>query len=292
MIPTKVLQLDYQDLGDLVQNHISKIVEHEKSNNLKFDAILSNYENSTFVGSILSKYLNIPNISYIFVNDKVSFFPTTPNIYKNILFVEILCVDKMFSEHKQELENQFKEAKICSYAPLVSKKLISIPNITGLVSEDYFMTPWLWNSFTPQSHLDRISNNDIKEFDKDSIHFGFSSENCFKSLEDIIEKPISKEWINIISIDKLQSTSQIGTMEDLNNKSFNDYHQKYHKYIEEKSSIIKENGVTHFFEENINQIFLLSESCPTVHFYYISNGYVYKLKASKILKQDIFNLNF
>ncbi len=292
MIPTKVFQLDYQDLGDLIQNHVSKIVEYEKSNNIKFEVIVSNYDNSTFVGSILSKYLNIPNISYVLNNEQIRFFPIEPNKYNHILFVETLCVDHMFFEHKEKLNFILSNSKVYSYAPLVSDKLHSDLDIKGLISNDYFMTPWLWNSYTPQSHLDRISNGDVKNFEKDTIHFGFSSENCFNSLENILEKHIPRDWVHVINIEKIQSSSQIDTIEILSDKSFIEYHQKYNKYIEAKTNLIKENGITHFFEENSNQILLLSEACPTVHFYYISNGYVYKIKGNKINKKDILNLNF
>lgn len=287
MMPTKVFQLDYQELEFLVNEHVSKIKEFEESKNLKFDLIISDYENSNFVGSIISNKLNIKHVSYSLEKNKLKFFPLNPQNFKSILFVNTLCVNDKFNLALEKIKEKLKNDNIYSYATLVAVKNEQQVDIKGLLSEEYFMTPWLWNTFTPESHLDRIYNNDIETYSSNTIQLGFSSEKSLFFYENFIGSIFKNEWVSIFNLEKIKSSSVIDTLDKLNEKTFVEYNEKINVYIKEKSKFIKENGITHFFEENINQILLLSNLCPTVFFYYIDNDYIYKVKSKKMHKSSI-----
>ncbi len=296
MLPTNVFQIDYQDLGNLIWNDLSSILDYENKNLLKFDLVLAKLKNGTFPGSIVSNSLNIPMATIKVVVDDIELFVSKENVeIKNILLVDCIYKDNELDLIKEKLLNQIPNANIVTYCPLVYSETIKKPDIYGLVSNHYFMPPWNWNTFTSQTHLERLLNNNNESFNKNTHTLGFCSKKSFNDIELLIGQQLKNEWIEIFDFSnkKINTTSNISSLENnLEHSSIEELKTKKKNFLEEKTNFIKTNGITHFIETDFNQALIISELCPTVHILYLKEKYLFKIYSKEFDKNKLINLNF
>lgn len=296
MLPTNIFQLDYQDFSNLVWGHQDIFHSIEEKNLFKFDLILSNIEYGSYSGNIISNYLNLPMGVFQYCKNKVDFFiPSNIENPKNILLVDSICHDDTLLKTKKYFQEFLNFSRIFSYSTLVYKEKENLVDLPGLVSDLYFMPPWKWNSFTPQTHLERLFNNSSTEYPKNTFFVGFSSLKCLEQIESILEQPINNDWISTFDIkgQSINTPSLINSISNIEEElKISDYKNKYKLLIEEKIKYIKSNGITHFIEEDINQALLISENCPTTHVLYLQNQYLFKIYAKQFPIDNLIKLNF
>lgn len=309
MLPTKVLQLDYQDVSHMISLHIDAIIKYQNDNNIKFELILAKLRNGTISGSILANHFQLPlgviemprkinpeNFRAFFsfeVEDKLKDGDTV-----HILFVDSICgTGKTLIELEAFLASHpYKnQIKVTTYCTLVDARAIKKPDIIGLeIADRFFQPPWEWRSFTPQAHLDRLESGNIKASNEVEFCVGFSSQKVFKLVEEHFNKNIDFDWTMIFSEAdrKINTASGVSSFSNIPDKiTLEEGKQKYKKLIEEKVNFVKQNGLTHYVEEDINQALLISHSCPVCHIIYLEGDNLFRVFSKEIGRED-FNLSY
>lgn len=301
MLPTKVFQLDYQDFSNLVWNHISKIEDYQKQNNLVFDIVISKLRNGVLTGSILANYFGIP-LGVIEAprgraqEDFRLFWPLDlENSLKtvNLLLVDSICgTGKTLNELVNFLKSNYKNINVISYVTLVDEKAPKKPDICGELKKDYIQPPWEWISFTPQSHLQRLEAGNIKASLEQEIFVGFSSDKCKADIENTTGKLINNEWLKVFhnfanNESIAQAVSGISSINKDDPTSFISYKTKFKKIITEKVNFILSNGVSHFIENNIEEALLISQDCPVTHVFFFDGQTIHKIYSRRAKLSEI-----
>jgi len=306
MLPIKVLQMDYQDFGNFVWNHFDLIEKYQIDNSMKFNGIVSKLRNGTIPGSIIASYLDIPmgvlsaprQTNY---KDFELFLPkelrTSDTL--NLLYVDSICGtgDTIFQVQKFFKEIYSENINLVTYSTLVDVNSKYKPDICGLTHERFFQPPWEWRSFTPQTHLDRLQNDDIKSSTEEFHSLGFSSHDCKSRFEQSLGKKIFGEWIEIFDVDsldrKLQSASGISNLDiPKDSLTMELCKTKFAPLINAKVEFIQENGFTHFIESDCSQAIILSEKSTTTQILYFDGNDLTKIYGKNYDKSKIFNLKF
>ena len=301
MLPTKVFQLDYQDFSNLVWNHIPKIEEYQKQNNLVFDIVIAKLRNGVLTGSILSNYFGLPMGVIEAPRGRLSedfrlFWPLDlekSSKVVNILLVDSICgTGQTLNDLISFLKANHKNVNVTSYVTLVDEKSPKKPDIVGELKKDYIQPPWEWISFTPQSHLQRLEAGHIKASLEREIFVGFSSDKCKSSVEDASGKIIDNEWLkvfhNFANDENLaQAVSGISSINKDAPTSFISYKTKFKKIISEKVDFILSNGVSHFIEDNLEEALLISQDCPVTHVFFFDGQTIHKVYSRRAKLSEI-----
>jgi hypoxanthine phosphoribosyltransferase len=309
MLPTKVFQLDYQDVSQAIWTHLDYIIDYEKRNQIKFDSILAKLRNGTIPGSILANHFQIP-MGVIEMPRNVSaekfnvFFSTeidkklTNGEMVSILFVDGICgtgqtlidVNNFINQHPYS-----KQIKLTTYCTFTDSKAKKKPDIIGLEVQDKFIQPpWEWRSFTPQAHLDRLEVGNIKASKETEFCIGFSSQFVFKLVEEHFNQNIEFDWTMVFSESdrKLSTASGVSSFEQVPAKiTLEQGRNKYKKLIEEKVNFIEHNGLTHFIEDDVSQALLISQACPVCHIIYIEENHLFRVFSKSVNRED-FNFPY
>lgn len=297
MVPIKAWQLDYQDFANLVWNHLQFIEDYQNKNQLKFDIVVGKLRNGVISASIIANALQLPMgvISAPRLTEFKEYEDFIPkNILKkkkiNVLYVDNICgTGKTLTDITKYLSDKYKnKINITSYVTLVDKKTKIKPDIVGYESEKFFQPPWEWKSFTPQSHLDRLENNNIKASDEKENYIGFSSSHCKEKCEQALNFNIKTNWIAIFELEPINTQSKISSISIPNkNLDLEEAKNKYAPVIEKKVQYILDQGFTYFIEEDLIQALLLSEKCPVTKIIYLQDQYFYKIYGKQQNKQNI-----
>lgn len=309
MLPTKVFQLDYQDFGDIVWSHFDMIHQFQQDQNCLFDVVVAKLRNGTIPGSIIATNLNLPmGVMEMARNTEVAnykvFFPTLVeekilrNEQVNVLFVDSICgtgitvnsVKEFFAEHFH-----YKKINVKTYCTIVDVKAKHKPDLVGFVQEKYIQPPWEWSSFTPQNHLARLEENTIKTDDEDFSCLGFSSKLCKSIFEQAVGYKCDFEWMKIFDVDKrkIATTSGISFVDipELS-ISMEEAKTKYKKLIEAKVDFIKDNGLTHFIENDLVQALMVASETPVCHIIFTDGQSTYRIYGKSINKNYLLTLKF
>ena len=306
MLPIKTHQLSYQDFSNLVWRDFKKLEEFQSKLNLKFDIVISKLRNGVIPGSIVANQLALPLITIeaprnIPASDYEVLAPkkVLEKLKKgcNILFVDGICgTGETLKNVKDFLTDKFPKSKNFSYCTLVDKKAIHQPDVIGFLGDDFLQPPWEWRSFTPQTHLERLEQGNIKASSELNYYIGFGSHKCKQSFDLAANSIINPNWINIFNLDlyqnKIMSTSGISTLEFPSSFALDDLHGKFNSLIKEKAEFIKTFGFTHFIEDDFFVALMLSEKCPVTNIIYLDKTKLYKIYGHQIPANDIINLSF
>lgn len=295
MLPEKAFQINYQDYSFLVLKDIEFIKSWEKIHG-EFDFVLGKLRNGNFPASIIANDLQIPMgiveaprhidykeyrifIPYEFLDDKK---------YK-VLLVDSLCgTGGTLKKVKDKLREDYPNLEVSTYSPITDCRANPKPDLLTLEIKDFIQPPWELRSFTPQAHLDRLENYDIKASEEKDNCIGFSTFNLQKKIEEYLGYSFFWNFNFQKEFEKINSTSGISTLEisenDLSN--FNELNTTYINLIKQKEKFIKDNGITHFFENNLKQAILLSELCPISKIVYFEDNIMYKIQAFKMSIED------
>jgi hypoxanthine phosphoribosyltransferase len=308
MLPTNVLQLDYQDFGNLVWNHFDLIEKFQSDNNIRFHGVIAKLRNGTIPGSIVANHFNLPmgvlnaprqtdhNQYEVFlpleIRELIKYFGTI-----NILFVDSICGTGNTVQQATEFFNKNYKGQInvYSYTTLVDERAKTKPTICGLIHSSFFQPPWEWRSFTPQAHLDRLMHHDIKSSDENLYSVGFSSLECKSSFEQGIGSKIQGDWIDIFSIHhkKMKSTSGISSLEIPDAPiTLELCRTKYSPLINKKAEFILINGITHFIENDCAQAIAISEKCPVCNVLYFDGKNLIRIYGKQVSIDKILSLKF
>ncbi len=307
MLPTKVLQMDYQGFGNLVWDHFDLIEKFQDENHIKFQGVVSKLRNGTIPGSIIANHLGIPmgvinaprQKSYEFYE---LFLPKEIRLLESpieLLYVDSICgTGETLSNINQYFQNKYNEnIKLTSYATLVDIKSKIKPDICGLVHSNFFQPPWEWRAFTPETHLDRLMNNDIKSSQENYHAIGICSNQCKDSIDQYLGQKLIGHWIEIFDADgllrKTKSASGISSLDIPKNQlSLTLCKTKFLSFINEKIEFIQNNGLTHFIETDISQAILLSEKTPVCHILFFDGENLIKIYGREMSKKSFISLNF
>lgn len=306
MLPTTVLQLDYQDFGSLVWNHFDLIEKFQNDNNLRFHGVVSKLRNGTIPGSIVANHFRLPmgvisaprqvdhnnyeDFLPLEITELIKYFGTI-----NLLFVDSICgTGHTLSEVNEFFHKKYNgKINIYSYSTLVDEKAKIKPNICGLVHSSFFQPPWEWKYFTPQTHLDRLMNNDIKSSDENFYSIGFSSMKCKSSFEQSVGLKIQGDWIDIFSIHhkKMKSASGISSLDIPDEPiSMELCKTKYSPLINKKVEFILINGLTHFIENDCSQAIVISEKCPVCNVLYFDGKNLTRIYGKHFSSEKLLSL--
>lgn len=310
MLPTKVMQLDYQDFATLVWDSIPSIVEYQKNKNIKFSCILGKLRNGSLAASILAnelqitmgvyyaprKELNLENEVFIPKETLLKLQNLQQNETVDILFVDSISgTGNTVVETKQMLKSLYGDKLVMhSYSVLCDTKASKVVDIAGLVSEKFFQPPWEWRSYTPSSHLDRLLTGNVKGSNEDSYALGYSSQRCKDNFLMNVGFPFNPQWevvFELLDVQRqLQCSSGVSSLEVPESLSFEDARGKFSLLLNEKENFIKTNGLTHFIEDDCVQAILLSEKCPVTHILYFDGQELNKVYARNINKEKFINM--
>lgn len=287
MLPSKPFQINYEDYSFLVNKDLEKLKEWQ-TNNQKFDFVLAKLRNGTFSGSIIANELQIPmGVIEAPRNKDISEFKSLiPQEFNDLKNYTILIVDglsgtgEVLNNLKIYINNNYKNFKAYTYCPIIDKNAKHKPDFNYLEINEFIQPPWENKSFTPQAHLDRLENYNIKGSEEKENCVGFSSINIQKEVENYMGYNFMWTFNFEKEYFKIQSKSVISTLEikEINNLS-ELLKSKYSTIIQTKSTYIKDNGMTHFFEENLKEALILSELCPVTKIMYFENGILYTIKG-------------
>lgn len=295
MLPEKAFQINYQDYSFLVNKDLEVIKEWEKTNG-DFDFVLGKLRNGNFPASIIANDLQIPmgiveaprHIDY---KDYRIFLPYQFLDGKNykVLLVDSLCgTGGTLKKIKSKIEEDYPNLEVISYAPITDCKAHPKPDLLTLEIKDFIQPPWELRSFTPQAHLDRLENYDIKASEEKDNCIGFSTFELQKNVEQHLGYSFFWNFNFQKEFEKINSTSGVSTLEISEDglNSFNELNTTYINLIKQKETFIKDNGITHFFENNLKQSILLSELCPITKFIYFEDNIMYKIQGFEISIED------
>jgi hypoxanthine phosphoribosyltransferase len=307
MLPTKVFQIDYQGFGNLVWDHFDLIEKFQDENHIKFKGVVSKLRNGTIPGAIIANHLGIP-MGVIDAPRKKNyesyelFLPKEIRLLDSpieLLYVDSICgTGETLSNVNQYFQNKYNEnIKLTSYATLVDIKSKTKPDICGLVHTKFFQPPWEWRAFTPETHLDRLMNNDIKSSQENYHAIGICSNQCKDGIEQYLGQKLIGHWIEIFDADSLlrktKSASGISSL-DIPEKqiSLTLCKTKFLSFINEKVEFIQNNGLTHFIETDFSQAILISEKAPICHVLFFDGEQLIKIYGREMSKKSFISLNF
>jgi len=308
MLPVKVLQMDYQDFGNLVWDHFELIENFQLEKKIKFDGVIAKLRNGTIPGSIISNHFSIP-MGVLNAPRKTNFenyelfLPLelrakSQNSELNLLYVDAICgTGETLSEVKRFFNTNYSNINLHTYSTLVDTKANNKPDISGILHTSYFQPPWEWRSFTPQTHLDRLLSNNIKASDETSYALGFSSNDCKSVFEQSLGKKLHGEWIEIFDNEgierKILSTSGISSIDlPKDGLTIELCKTRFSPLIDEKVKFITSNGLTHFIEKDWAQSLIISEKTPTCHVLFFDGKNLIKIYGKTLDKKKIISLNF
>lgn len=285
MLPSTVFQINYQDYAYLVLNDLEKIKKLQKDKS--FDFVLGKTRNGVFSASIIANELQLPMgvieaPRHVNFSDYRIFFPheIEENKTYKVLVVDSLCgTGKTLKSIKKYINEKYHLLEIVTYCPITDINAETKPDILSLEVNDFIQPPWELKSFTPQSHLDRLENSDIKSSSERENCVGFSDFVIQNSVENFLGYSFfwninfQKEYekINPISCESILSQIESDSIKQLKTT--------YMDILKLKESFIKENGVTHFFDSNLKQALLLSQMCPVTKILYFENNICFKIQA-------------
>lgn len=293
MLPSKVFQINYQDYAFLVNKDIEKIKSWEGING-SFDFILGKTRNGLFPASIIANDLQIPmgvfegprHIEY--TNYRV-FFPEgiLENKAYKVLVVDSLCgTGTTFKNIRQYLEKTYPLLKVTTYCPITDINAKTKPDIESLMINEFIQPPWELKSFTPQAHLDRLEKYDIKASPEKENCFGFSNLNIQEAVESYIGYSFFWNLNFEKEYQKLNPKNEISLVRSNNNGSLIELININSDILDMKEQFIKDNGITHFIEDNIMQAVLLSQMCPVTKILYFENNISFQIQAFEVNMKD------
>lgn len=295
MLPSKVFQINYQDYSFLVLKDMEKIKQWEKSNKI-FDFILGKTRNGVFSSSIIANELQIPmgifeaprHMDY---KDYRVFLPHSINNEKEytVLVVDSLCgTGGTLKNIKKYLEENYPLFKVITYCPITDINSHTKPDILSLEINEFIQPPWELRAFTPQAHLDRLENYDIKGSLEKENCVGFSDFKVQEQIESFLGYSFFWNLNFAKEYEKINSTSGISVLsfEEENLNSIQELKTTYINLLKFKEQFIKENGITHFIESNLKQALLLSQMCSITKIIYFEDDTCFKIQA---FETDISN---
>ncbi len=279
-LPEKVFQIDYNSFSQLVELDLHQL------HNKHFDCVIGKLRNGIFPASIIAtrtfKPLGVIEVSRNKNEDPLLFLPSEfQNIPKKdftILLVDSIC-GSGFSMEKSIRFLKKEGYKFITYATFSDYKSKIIPDIIGRYEERFIQPPWEWTTFTPQSHLDRILNGN-KGSKEDMYCIGFSSDFCHQLFYEYHDLKEYFSWEKIYDGDTVDSS----TIEEMKTV--------HYSIIESKSEFIKNNGITHFIEDDQNTAIILSELCPVSNIIYFDGSNIHKIFSTKIDINELLKLKF
>lgn len=291
MLPSKVFQINYQDYAFLVTKDIEKIKDWEKING-NFDFVLGKTRNGLFAASIIANELQIPMGVFEaprhteYINYRV-FLPKDilENMSYKVLVVDSLCgTGNTLKNIVMKLKKDYPLIDVVTYCPITDIKSFIKPNITSLEIKEFIQPPWELKSFTPQAHLDRLENYDIKGSPEKENCFGFSDLILQKDIEYFLGYSFFWNLNFEKEYEKINSTSGISVLSFEKNNLDNIHELKttYINLLKLKEQFIKENGVTHFFEKNLKQALILSQMCAVTKIIYFEENVCFEIKAFEV----------
>lgn len=306
MLPTKVMQLDYQDFATIVLDSIPKILTYQKEKEIEFSCVLGKLRNGSVAASIVANELKITMGVYyaprkilnfkdeVFIPQEI-LIKLNDNAATHILFVDSISgTGNTIIEAKKIIAEKYGEKiKLHAYSVLCDSRAMHLSDITGIVSERFFQPPWEFMSNTPSSHLDRLSTGNIKGSNEDSYALGYSSQKCKNSFMMAMNKDFNIEWEIVFELldtqRKLQSSSGVSTVEVPDFLSFEEARGRYALLLSEKEKFITSNGLTHYIENDCVQAMILSEKCPVTHIFYFDGQELSKIYAKNIKKESFIS---
>jgi hypothetical protein len=301
MLPTKVIQFDYQDVANLVWNTIDDIKLYSEKKNIEFKGIIAKSRNGLFPGSILANELQLPLNFYnapraelvcdkqLFLTDEMKrIYDSEEKI--DLLFVDSICgTGDTLNAAKEYIQEHYPKINIHTYVTICDKISEDMVDIISLVTERYIQPPWEWKSYTPQSHLDRLLNGTTKGSKENIYALGYSSQRCKDSFLLTLQGTFEPRWeivFDLLDVQRnLPSTSGVANLEVPNFLTFEDAKGKYQQLLEEKKKFIFSNGLTHYIEDDWVQAVILSRFCPTTHIIYFDGEDLVKVYAKPIEKE-------
>lgn len=295
MLPSKVFQINYQDYSFLVLKDIEKIKQWEKING-NFDFVLGKIRNGVFSASIIANDLQIPmgifeaprHVDYKEYRIFLPYGIDEKKKYK-VLVVDSLCgTGTTLKNIKKTFEELYPSLECITYSPITDINSHTKPDIMSLQISEFIQPPWELKAFTPQSHLDRLENYDIKASLEKENCIGFSDMSIQKDIESFLGYSFFWNLNFEKEYQKINSTSGVSVLnikkENLNN--IEELKTTYINLLNLKEQFIKENGITHFFESNLKQALLLSQICSITKIIYFENDYCFKIQSFET------NINF
>lgn len=291
MLPSKVFQINYQDYSFLVTKDMEKIKQWEKTNG-NFDFILGKTRNGLFAASIVANELQIPmgvfeaprHTNY---TDYRIFLPQDmlENKPYKILVVDSLCgTGATLKNISMKLKEEYPLVEIVTYCPITDMNSLIKPDILSLEIKEFIQPPWELRSFTPQAHLDRLENYDIKGSPEKENCFGFSNLTLQTEIEAFLGYSFFWNLNFEKEYEKINSTSGVSVLsfekDNLNNVQ--ELKTTYINLLKLKEQFIKDNGITHFFEKNLKQALLLSQMCAVTKIIYFEEEVCFKIQAFEI----------
>jgi hypothetical protein len=273
MLPTKVKQLEYLE----IQNIINVVCE-EKLIHLNFDCVFTESVSGTFVASLLSKRLGVP---MLFRQDKE--YNQLEN-YNKVLLVDLISHDNNLNSLKLLLCEKFKKDYLTF--GVLSDNTDTIIDFYGIKNDLYYLTPWNQGSYTPQSHLSRLLDNSKHSFERNQVFYGFSSKKCLESLVLYHNKNYNISEISIFDeeVHKKISSSQINISDTSDTTlSIKEYYLKNKPYFTNKIDFIKNNGITDFYDESLQDSIIISSHCPITKIYFVDKNGVYHIKVNSFI---------
>lgn len=347
MLPQKVMQIDYQQFSQIIDENMDQITSlHEKD---PFIFVIGKIRNGLFPASIIATKLNLEMLTIAVPRkkhtqnkliheedtsldtilddstlldksdlikkgwlNKTKEQTSTPELFitnnqkervvnekmlncnykPRVLMVDSICgTGETLYKSKMFLEEYGFD--VMTYSPLVDASAQYKPDISGIIANEFFQPPWEYNSFTPQSLLERVEDG-VKGSTEERFCIGFASKVCKVAFLQNFELkanlfPFAKTldlWDLALTIDYDDLPKNFSLIEaDLVHKEF----------LEKKALFIKENGITHFIEDDWVQVIKLSVSCPVTEILYFNhfnkNG-LYNIKSRKVDIEKLLKLKF
>lgn len=307
MLPTKVIQFDYQDVANLVWNSFDDIRNYQLDKNISFSGIIAKSRNGLIPGSILSNELGLPLGFYnaprdtvlsqkeVFLSEEILRKYNTNN-NMDLLFVDSISgTGDTVCAAKEYIENKYPGIRIHSYITICDKISYSKIDLTSLVTEKYIQPPWEWKSYTPQSHLDRLLAGTTKGSSEQINSLGYSSQRCKESFLLTLSTPFNPPWeivFDLLDIQRnLSSVSGISNLQVPHFLTFEEAKGKFNQLIVEKQKFIFSNGITHYIEDDWVQAVLLSSICPTTHIIFFDGEDLVKIYAKPLNKESFVKIH-
>lgn len=288
MLPSKVFQINYQDYSFLVLNDLEKIKQWENQQG-NFDFILGKTRNGIFSASIIANELQIPmgifeaprHVDY---SEYRIFLPygIEENKKYKVLVVDSLCgTGGTLKNIRKYINEKYPLLEIVTYCPITDIKSHTKPDILCLEISEFIQPPWELRAFTPQSHLDRLENYDIKASPEKENCVGFSNLEIQNKVEEFLGYSFFWNMNFEKEYDKINSTSGVSVLHINKNElnSIEELKTTYINLLKLKENFIKENGITHFFESNLKQALILSQMCSITKILYFEDDMCFKVQA-------------
>lgn len=307
MLPTKIMQLDYQDFSQIVVDSIPDILKYQEDRDISFSCVLGKLRNGCLAGSIIANQLNITMGVYYSPRKMLNFdiehflpqeimVKIKANEVVHILFVDSICgTGDTVVEVKKVMKEAYGENVVLhTYTALCDSRSKSLVDISGLVGEVFFQPPWEWRANTPSTHLDRLLTGNVKGSTEDTYMLGYSSQHCKDAFLMSLGKGVKIKWEVVFELldtqRQLQSSSGVSTLEVPEKLTFEDARGRYSLLIDEKEKFIKTNGLTHYIENDIVQSIILAQKCPVTHVFYFDGQELNKIYSKHIDKLELLKI--